>query len=102
LAIGGILMQNGKPVIFKSKRLDETKWRWPTHEKEMWLWYIALRLGAITWLQGCGGVDWQCHFEILCHCEVTFRPSAPGSTRWSCLKAQMLLMKEKYKCRSRC
>jgi hypothetical protein len=28
-------------------------------------------------------------------CEVTFRPSTPGSTRWLCLQAQMLLAKEK-------
>jgi hypothetical protein len=26
-------------------------------------------------------------------CEVTFRPFTPGSTRWLCLKAQMLLVK---------
>jgi hypothetical protein len=31
-------------------------------------------------------------------CEVTFRPSIPGSTRWLCMEAQMLLMKEEYKC----
>jgi len=31
-------------------------------------------------------------------CEVTFRPFIPGSIRWLCMKAQMLLMKEKYKC----
>jgi len=31
-------------------------------------------------------------------CEVTPHPSIPGSTRWLCMEAQMLLMKEKYKC----
>ncbi len=31
-------------------------------------------------------------------CEVTFHPSTPGSTRWLCMEAQMLLMKEEYKC----
>jgi hypothetical protein len=31
-----------------------------------------------------------------------FCPSTPGSTRWLCLKAQMLLVKEKYKCIFRC
>jgi hypothetical protein len=31
-------------------------------------------------------------------CEVTFRPSTPGSTRWLCMEAQMLLMKVEYKC----
>ncbi len=35
-AIGGILMQDGRLVAFESKKLSETKRRWPTHEKEMW------------------------------------------------------------------
>jgi hypothetical protein len=39
---------------------------------------------------------------VLARCEVTFRPSTPDSTRWLCLKAQMLLMTKKYKCHSRC
>jgi hypothetical protein len=35
-AIRGVLMQDGKLVAFESKKLSETKRRWPTHEKEMW------------------------------------------------------------------
>jgi len=35
-AIGGVLVQKGRPVAFESKKLNETKRRWPTHEKEMW------------------------------------------------------------------
>jgi hypothetical protein len=31
-----------------------------------------------------------------------FGPFTPGSTRWLCLKAQMLSVKEKCKCISRC
>jgi len=33
--IGGVLVQEGKPVAFESK-LSETERRWLTHEKEMW------------------------------------------------------------------
>jgi hypothetical protein len=35
-AIGGVIVQDGKPVAFESKKLSETERRWPTHEKEMW------------------------------------------------------------------
>jgi hypothetical protein len=34
-AIGGVLVQEGRPVAFESKKLSETERRWPTHEKEM-------------------------------------------------------------------
>jgi hypothetical protein len=36
-AIGGVLVQEGKPVAFESKKLNEMEQRWPTHEKEMWM-----------------------------------------------------------------
>jgi hypothetical protein len=35
--IGGVLIQEGKPVTFENKKLSETERRWPTHEKEMWV-----------------------------------------------------------------
>ncbi len=35
-AIRRILVQDGRPVAFKSKKLSATEQRWPTHEKEMW------------------------------------------------------------------
>jgi len=34
-AIRGVLVQKGRPVAFESKKLNEMKRRWPTHEKEM-------------------------------------------------------------------
>ena len=34
-AIGGVLMQEGRPVAFESKKLSDVERRWPTHEKEM-------------------------------------------------------------------
>jgi hypothetical protein len=33
--IRGVLVQDGRPVAFESKKLSETKQRWATHEKEM-------------------------------------------------------------------
>jgi hypothetical protein len=33
--IGGVLVQEGRPVAFESKKLSEAERRWPTHEKEM-------------------------------------------------------------------
>ena len=35
-AIGGVLMQEGRPVAFESKKVSDVERRWPTHEKEMW------------------------------------------------------------------
>jgi hypothetical protein len=34
-AIGGVLVQEGKPLAFERKKLSEMERRWPTHEKEM-------------------------------------------------------------------
>ncbi len=34
-AIGGVLVQEGRLVACESKKLSETKRRWPTHEKEL-------------------------------------------------------------------
>jgi hypothetical protein len=34
-AIRGVLVQNGRPMAFESKKLSEMERRWPTHEKEM-------------------------------------------------------------------
>jgi hypothetical protein len=46
--IGRILVQEGKPVAFESKKLSETERRWPTHEKEMWAIIHCFKLGATT------------------------------------------------------
>ncbi len=35
-AIGRVLVQDRRPLAFESKKLNETKQRWSTHEKEMW------------------------------------------------------------------
>ncbi len=36
-AIGGVLVQDGRPVTFESKKLSEMERRWPTHENETWV-----------------------------------------------------------------
>ena len=33
-AIGGVLMQDGRPIVYKSKKLDGCQRMWPIHEKE--------------------------------------------------------------------
>jgi hypothetical protein len=47
-AIGGVIMQDGRPVAFESKKLSGTERRWPTHEKEMWAIIHCLKTWAIT------------------------------------------------------
>ncbi len=47
-AIGRVLVQEGRPVAFESKKLIEMKRRWPTHRRKCGLSCIVSRLGAIT------------------------------------------------------
>jgi hypothetical protein len=51
--IGGVLVQEGRPVVFESKKLNKTKRRWPTHEKEMWVVIHCLK----TWGHYIGSKD---------------------------------------------
>jgi hypothetical protein len=52
-AIGGVLVQDGRPVAFENKKLSETEQRWPTHEKEMWAVIHCLK----TWRHYVGSKD---------------------------------------------
>jgi len=52
-AIGGVIVQDGRPVAFESKKLSETERRWPTHEKEMWAVIHYLK----TWGHYIGSKD---------------------------------------------
>jgi len=52
-AIGGVILQDGRPVAFESKKLSETEQRWPTHEKEMWVVIHYLK----TWGHYIGSKD---------------------------------------------
>ena len=40
----GVLMQEGRPVAFESKKLSDVERRWLTHEKEMWAVVHCLKL----------------------------------------------------------
>jgi len=44
-AIGGVLMQNGHPIAFKSKKICGAQLWWPTHEKELYIVMCCLK----TW-----------------------------------------------------
>jgi hypothetical protein len=52
-AIGRVLVQEGKPVAFESKKLSEMERRWPTHKKEMWAVIHCLK----TWGHYIGSKD---------------------------------------------
>ena len=50
-AIGGVIMQEERPIAFESMKLDGTQINWPTHEKEMFAVVHSLK----TW-QHCLGL----------------------------------------------
>jgi hypothetical protein len=52
-AIGRVLVQEGRPVAFESKKLSETERRWLAHEKEMWVVIHCLK----TWGHYIGSKD---------------------------------------------
>jgi len=52
-AIGGVIVQDGRPMAFDNKKLSETEKRWPTHEKEMWAVIHCLK----TWGHYIGSKD---------------------------------------------
>ncbi len=52
-AIRGVLMQEGRPMAFENKKLNETERKWPTHEKEMWAVIRCLK----TWGYYIGSKD---------------------------------------------
>ncbi len=54
--IGGVLMQDGRPMAFESKKLSETKRRWSTHEKKMWAMIHCLK----TWGHYMAPKMWWC------------------------------------------
>jgi hypothetical protein len=43
-AIRGVLVQNGRLMAFENKKLNETKRRWPIHEKKMWVVINCLKI----------------------------------------------------------
>jgi hypothetical protein len=51
--IGGVIVQDGRPVAFESKKLSDTERRWPTHKKEMWAVIHYLK----TWGHYIGSKD---------------------------------------------
>ena len=55
-AIGGVLMQDGRPIAYESKKLNGCQRRWPAHEKELfavvhclktWQHYLRLHMTKV-------------------------------------------------------
>jgi hypothetical protein len=69
-AIGGVIVQDGRPVAFESKKLSETERRWPTHEKKMWAVIHCLK----TWGHYIGSKD-----MVVCTDNVTLKYFATQS-----------------------
>ena len=43
IAVGAVLLQEGRPVAFESKKLSPSQRNWPTHEKELYVVVHALK-----------------------------------------------------------
>ena len=43
IAVGAVLLQEGRPVAFESKKLSPSQRNWPTHEKELYAVVHALK-----------------------------------------------------------
>jgi hypothetical protein len=54
IAIGAVLVQEGRPVAYESKKLTDTQRRWTTTERELWAAVHALR-------------TWRCYLQHPSH-----------------------------------
>ena len=50
VAIGAVLLQEGRPVAYHSRKLSAAERNWPTHERELWAVVHALKL-------------WRCYLQ---------------------------------------
>ncbi len=50
VAIGAVLVQDGRPVAYESKKLNETQRKWTTTERELWAGVHALQ-------------QWRCYLQ---------------------------------------
>ena len=45
IGIGGVLMQNGRPVAYHSEKLDGARLNYPIYDKEFLLWFEFCKFG---------------------------------------------------------
>lgn len=72
--VGAVLMQDGNPLAYESKRLDDAQVKWTTTEQELWAVYHALTL-------------WRCYLEgvkftvVTDHNPLVHLPTQPNLSR---------------------
>ena len=57
IAVEAVLLQEGRPVAFESKKLSLSQRNWPTHEKELYAVVHALK----AWRHYLYGVEFYVH-----------------------------------------
>ena len=76
---GGILLQEGRPVAFHSKMMDETQKRYPTHDREL----LAVFQAYSVWRCYLEGTPSVCYTD---HCPLRFVQEQPNlnsrQVRW--------------------
>ncbi len=61
-------MQDGRPMAFESNKLNDTKRRWLTHEKEMW---AVVRNSCTPSPLRYALTKTRLEVELLCSCSLT-------------------------------
>ncbi|KAE8687867.1 Detected protein of unknown function [Hibiscus syriacus] len=79
VAIGGVLMQEGHPVAYESRKLNETERRYSVHEKEMTAVVHCLR----TWRHYLLGSRFVVFTDNIANsCFLTQKKLSPKQARW--------------------
>ena len=85
-AIGGVSMQEGRPIAYESRKLTGSQLRWPTHKKELFAVVHCLK----TWRHYLGGEETKVFTDnISLKYFETKAQATPKELRWYDVLASM-------------
>lgn len=84
--IGGVLMQEGRPIAYESRKLTGSQLRWPTHEKELFAIVHCLKV----WRHYLGRIEMKVFTDnISLKYFETKTQATPKELRWYDVLASM-------------